>query len=81
VIERHRETDMKQNFLAFFLIALTAELGTSWLQQFRGAREVGGALFYPDLGNMIVNRLIIWLVLFLLLSTLWILISRGYKKT
>lgn len=72
---------MKRNFLAFFLIALAAELGTSWLQQFQGAREVGGALFYPDLGTMIVKRLIIWLALLLLLSTLWLLISRGYKKT
>ncbi len=72
---------MKNNFLAFCLIALTAEVGTSWLQQFQGAREVGGGLFYPDIGTMIVNRLIIWLVLFFLLSALWLLISRSYKKT
>jgi hypothetical protein len=72
---------MKRNFLALFLIALTAELGTSWLQQFQGARDVGGALFYPDLSTMMVNRLVIWLVLFLLLSAMWLLISRGHKKT
>ncbi|MGA9771988.1 MAG: hypothetical protein WBV94_23355 [Blastocatellia bacterium] len=72
---------MKGNFLAFSLIALMAEVGTSWLQKFQGAREAGGGLFYPDVGTMIVNRLIMWLVLFFLLSALWFLISRGYKKT
>ncbi|HST22507.1 MAG TPA: hypothetical protein VLR90_15385 [Blastocatellia bacterium] len=72
---------MKGNFLAFCLIALTAEVGTSWLQKFQGARDMGDGLFYPDVGTMIVNRLIIWLVLFFLLSALWVLISRSYKKT
>ena len=72
---------MKGNFLAFCLIALIAEVGTSWLQKFQGARDMGDGLFYPDVGTMIVNRLIIWLVLFFLLSALWVLISRGYKKT
>jgi hypothetical protein len=72
---------MKGNYLAFSLIALTAEVGTSWLQKFQGARDLGGGLFYPDVGTMIVNRLIMWLVLFSLLSAMWLLISRGYKKT
>jgi len=72
---------VKGNFLAFSLIALVAEVGTSWLQKFQGAREVGGGLFYPDVATLIVNRLIIWLVLFFLLSALWLLISRGYNKT
>jgi hypothetical protein len=75
-----KEIDVKGNFLAFSIIAFVAEVGTSWLQKFQGAREVGGGLFYPDVGTMIVNRLIIWLVLFFLLSALWLLISRGYKK-
>ena len=72
---------MKGNYLAFSLIALAAEVGTSWLQKFQGARDLGGGLFYPDVGTMIVNRLIMWLVLFFLLSAMWLLISRGYKKT
>ena len=71
---------MKNNFLAFSLIALAAEIGTSLLQTYQ-ARELGGGLFYPDLGTMIVNRLIIWLVLYFLLSVLWLLISRGYQRS
>ena len=71
---------MKQNFLAFSLIALAAEIGTSVLQKYR-ARDIGSGLFYPDLGDMIVNRLIIWLVLYFLLSMLWLLISRGYQRS
>ena len=72
---------MKGSYLAFCLIALATEVGTSWLQKFQGARDLGGGLFYPDVSTMIVNRLVIWLVLFFLLSALWLLISRGYKKT
>lgn len=71
---------MKNNFLAFCFIALIAEVGTSWLQKFQGAKDMGGGLFYPDVGTMIVNRLIIWFVLFFLLSALWLLISRGSRK-
>jgi hypothetical protein len=72
---------MKNNFLAFFFIALISELATSWLQKFQGARDMGDGLFYPDVGTMMMSRLIIWLVLFLLLSVLWLLLSRGFKKT
>ena len=81
MIELCREAGMKGNFLAFSLIALIAEVGTSWLQKFQGARDMRGGLFYPDVATMIVNRLIVWLVLFFLLSALWILITRSYKKT
>lgn len=72
---------MKRNFLAFFFIALAAEVGTSWLQKFQGARDVAAGLYYSDLGTMIFDRLIIWFVLFLLLSALWFLISRGFERT
>ncbi len=72
---------MKQNFFAFFLIALFAELTTSLLQKFQGARELAEGIFYPDLGTMVVKRLIMWLILYLLLSALWLLISRGYRRS
>ncbi|HKP84651.1 MAG TPA: hypothetical protein VJZ26_01065 [Blastocatellia bacterium] len=72
---------MKNQLLAFSLIALAAEVGTSLLQKYQGAKELGGGLFYPDLGTMIVNRLIIWFVLYFLLSALWLLISRGYQRS
>lgn len=71
---------MKGNFLAFCLIALIAEVGTSLLQKFQGARDMGGGLFYADVGTMMVNRLLVWFVLFFLLSALWLLISRSYKR-
>jgi hypothetical protein len=71
---------MRRNFLLFFLIALAAELGTTWLQKFQGARDFASGLYYPDLGAMMLNRLVIWLVLFLLLSALGLLVSRAYRK-
>ena len=70
---------MKKHFLAFFLIALIAELGTTWLQQFRANRVLGSGVYYPDLGALFLDRLLYWLALFLLLSVLWLLISRSYR--
>jgi hypothetical protein len=72
---------MKQSFFAFFLIALIAELTTSLLQKFQGARELAEGIFYPSLATMVMNRLIVWLILYLLLSALWLLISRGYRRS
>jgi len=71
---------MKRDFPAFFFIALASELGTSLLQKYYGSRELASGLYYSDLGAMIASRLIVWLVLFLLLSALWLLISRGLLK-
>jgi hypothetical protein len=71
---------MKRDFLLFFLIALIAEVGTSWLQKFQGAKDLASGLYYPDLGTMMLNRLIIWLVLFFLLSALGLLLTRAYRK-
>jgi len=71
---------MKRDFLLFFFIALTAEIGTTWLQKFQGAKDLASGLYYPDLGTMMLNRLIIWLVLFFLLSALGLLLTRAYRK-
>jgi hypothetical protein len=72
---------MKQHFIAFFVIALLAEAGTTWLQQFSSKRVLGSGLYYPDLQTLLFDRLLYWLVLYLLLSALWLLLSRGYRKT
>jgi len=71
---------MKRHFLAFFVIALIAEVCTTWLQQFRSKRILGTGFYYPDIETLLLDRLLIWLVLYLLLSTLWLLLSRGYRK-
>jgi len=68
---------MKKHFVAFFIIALASELGTSWLVRYSGADDVGGLICFRDLGTMIANRLWIWAVFFLLLSVIWLSLSRG----
>ena len=70
---------MKTNFAAFFFIALMSELGTSWLVRYRSLSPVAEMICFPDLGTMMINRLFIWLVLFLLLSAIWLLLSRGSR--
>jgi hypothetical protein len=70
---------MKKHFVAFFVIALISEVGTTWLQQFRANRNLGSGFYYPGLGALFLDRLIYWLVLFLLLSVLWLLISRSNR--
>jgi hypothetical protein len=70
---------MKKDFVAFFIIALASELGTSWLMRYRGLATAGMVCF-ADLQTMMLNRLAIWPVFFLLLSAVWLLLSRG-KRT
>jgi hypothetical protein len=72
---------MKQGFAAFFVVALIAEAGTTWLQQFSSKRVLGSGLYYPDLGTLFLDRLLYWLVLYLLLSALWLLLSRSHRKS
>jgi hypothetical protein len=70
---------MKKQFFAFFLIALASELGTSWLVRYSGANDVGELICFRNLGTMIVNRLWVWAVFFLLLSVVWLSLSRGRR--
>jgi len=69
---------MKKHFVAFFTIALASELGTSWLVRYRSLAS-GEMVCFHDLQTMMVNRLVIWLVFFLLLSAVWLLLSRGRR--
>ena len=71
---------MKHCFLGAFCVALLAEVITSWLQQYRASRISGSGLYYDSLGSLVVNRLWIWIILFLLLGALWVLISRGFQR-
>jgi hypothetical protein len=71
---------MKRHFLAFFFIALITEVGTTWLRQFRSKGILGSGLYSPDIGTLLLDRLLIWFVLYLLLSALWLLLSRSYRN-
>jgi hypothetical protein len=68
---------MKKHFFAFFLIALASELGTSWLVRYSGATDVGELICFRNFATMIANRLWIWAVFFLLLSVIWLSLSRA----
>lgn len=68
---------MTRHFFAFFFIALVSELGTSWLVQYTGANDVGGLICFHSLGAMMGSRLLIWAVFFLLLSVVWLALSRN----
>jgi hypothetical protein len=72
---------MKKHFPAFFIIALLSEVTTTWLQQFGASKQLGEGFYYPDFGSMLLNRLLYWLVIFLLLSALWLLISRSSQES
>jgi hypothetical protein len=72
---------MKKHFLAFFIIALISEVTTTWLQKFQAYKPLGTGYYYSDFETMLLNRLLYWLVIFLLLSALWFLISRGSQES
>lgn len=70
---------MKKHFFAFFSIALVSELGTTWLMSYRSITDAGAMLCYRNLGTVIAGRLLFWFVFFLLLSAVWLLLSRGRR--
>jgi hypothetical protein len=72
---------MKRQFLAFFIIALIAEVVTTWLQKFQANGILGAGIYYDDFQSMLLSRLLYWLVIFLLLSALWLLVSRGARES
>lgn len=71
---------MTKHFFAFFLIALASELGTSWLLRYRSLSPDGDLLCFRSLGSMIGNRLVIWAVFFLLLSVVWMSLSKTRRS-
>ena len=68
---------MRKHFVAFAIIALMSEVGTSWLVRYRSLSSDAEVICFRDLQAMMANRLWIWAVLFLLLSAIWLLLSRG----
>ena len=70
------ESYMRRHFLAFFVISLLAELGTTLLQRQRTTTDVYPGLYYPNFNTMLAERLLFWFVISVLLSGVWCLISR-----
>lgn len=70
---------MKKDFFAFFMIALISELGTTWLMSYRSVTGTDAMLCYRSLGTVVIGRLLFWIVFFLLLSAVWLLLSRGRR--
>lgn len=72
---------MRRDSVAFAIIALASELGTSWLVRYRSLSPDASLVCFRDLQTMMANRLWIWAVFFFLLSAVWLLLSkrrRGY---
>ena len=68
---------MKRQWLIFFLIALIAELGTTWLQsRYHVVTDIPeGEIYYPTFAIFLETRVIIWLLLYLALTTVWLLVK------
>jgi uncharacterized protein YybS (DUF2232 family) len=67
---------VKRNATAFFIIALVAELGTTWLQRFRTTTDVAPGLYYPNFETLLLERLFFWFIIVAVLGTAWLLISK-----
>ncbi|MBX3277877.1 MAG: hypothetical protein KF868_07745 [Acidobacteria bacterium] len=65
---------MKRHLIAFFVIALLAELGTTWFQRQRTVTDVYPGLYYPDFKTLLLERLLIWFIILVMLSGIWILV-------
>jgi hypothetical protein len=67
---------MKRNAFAYFVVALIAELGTTYFQKLRTTTDVAPGLYYPSFQELLLDRLFVWFVIFAVLSAVWLLISR-----
>ena len=67
---------MKRYFLTFFIIALLAELGTTWFQRLHTVTDVAPGLYYPDFRTLMLDRLVVWVISFAVLSGISLLILR-----
>ena len=65
-----------KRILPCLMIALTAELGTTWFQKLRTTTDVAPGLYYPDFQTLLLERPRGWLIIFVVLSAAWLLISR-----
>ncbi len=68
---------MRKHFVAFVIIALMSEVGTSWLVRYRSLSPDAEVVCFRNLQAMMASRLWIWAVFFLLLSAVWMLLSRS----
>ena len=71
---------MKRNTTAFLIIALAAELGTTWFQRLRTTTDVAPGLYYPSFESPLVERLFVWFIIVAVLGTLWLMISKGTMR-
>jgi cell division protein FtsX len=67
---------MRQYFLGFFIIALLAELVTTLFQRFRAVTDVTHGLYYSSFQSLLLERLLVWIIVFALLSGIWALWSK-----
>jgi len=72
---------MKRQVIAFFVIALSSELVTTWLQGLRGNVSHVKGLYYPNFKEMMFERLFFWTIVFLTLTGLWTLLAKRLSKS
>lgn len=75
-----KENQMSGHLTAFFIIALLAELGTTWVQKLRTVTDVNPGLYYPNFRTLLLERLLVWLILFVSLSVGWILVVKRWSR-
>ena len=71
---------MRRRLLALFAIALIAEIVTTYLQRFASVTDVAPGLYYPSFESLLIERLAIWLVIFLSLSAISLVLFRLAKN-
>ena len=71
-----RRNIVKRKATAFFIIALVAELGTTWLQRLHTTTDSEPRLYYPNFETLLLERLFFWFIIIAMLGTVWLLISK-----
>ncbi|MGE0175315.1 MAG: hypothetical protein AB7T49_21205 [Oligoflexales bacterium] len=59
---------MRRQCFGFFIIALAAELVTTLFQRFRTVTDVSPGLYFSSFRSFLLERLLVWIIVFALLS-------------
>jgi hypothetical protein len=71
---------MKRHIFAFLIIGLCSEVITTWVQGNRTVSDVYPGLYYPSFRVLMLERLLVWSVVFLVLTAVWAFVNKTMKN-
>ena len=76
-----KEVKVKPRLLAILVIVVVAEVGTSWWRWVRAPTDTVRVWYGGSFVSYEIERLIPWVIIVLILTGIWLLITRSRRST